>query len=178
MSKHLKDNASDRDRGHWAELRFCTEVAPKFGRVVTGAHRRVIRDGTLGAAQALPDSSSYDVVVSGGYFIERHEIKHKTVTPDGCYGLEEYRLRKLIAANAFTREEKILCFYTVLDHACDEWRTVPVVDLQRAAYAKLPGVRRDPAMPTYFGGEADRRAGWYWPARLWRPISTFWGRPR
>lgn len=179
MSGHCSDLAEDRKIGAYWERAFCA-LAANHAKAITAlqlaspdesaaAHFRTNEGGW--SRWALPD-----VVVwtSPG---EHHEIKHKTTTPDGRYGLEQYRFQALVE---FARETRQDVLYTIHDwglaggkdvtvNHIDHWRTAPILSLVGKGTAT--------EFPSWRGGQrVDKTPGLMWPASLWTPLADYWAR--
>lgn len=178
-----RDNGSDRGLGRKWEAAFCT-LAARFGRSFTAQ-----QIGRVDAAQwfhsapagkinpcLLPDVTIW---TAPG---EHHEIKHKSPTRSGCYGLEQYRLEALLA---FAQETQQPVLYTIHDwqlagaskssdaivNDIDHWRTVDV----RVLADYITTERISPQIfPTYVDGRMEHRPGFFWPVDLWGPLGWWW----
>ena len=100
---------------------------------------------------------------------EHHEIKHKTTTASGRFGLEHYRLNSLVA---FANETKQVVKYTIHDHKGDrddrtnrpeDWLTISVLRL-------LSATKQDSWTWSYVSGEKTRVPIWYWKRELFERL--------
>jgi len=181
-SPHLRDNAVDRKLGeHW-ERQFCLLTA-REGKSFTP--QQIGRDRAASWARRVDDAWKLTLLPDVTVWTapgEHHEIKHKAPTRGGCYGLESYRLDALVA---FRQETKQPVLYTIHDwhHAgapdgraempnrLADWLTIDVLTLDRLVdELELHHVPFD----TWVNGKACSRPGYYWPAKLWMPLETWW----
>jgi hypothetical protein len=101
---------------------------------------------------------------------EHHEVKHKTTTRHGSYGLERYRLNALVN---FAKETEQDVFYTIHDHRGRrngrtnhpaDWVTASVMTLVGSIEIERPG-------ESYVGGEKQRVLICYWSSQFcFRPL--------
>lgn len=179
---HCEDNATDRAVGaHW-ERQFCV-MAAALGKMFT-PHQLPLAAKSASAFGRADDGSWArwllpDVTIWSAPG-EHHEIKHKNQTPDGCYGLEVYRLDSLVE---FARTTGQTVLYTIHDweiagaatsrspvrNDLRHWFAADVRDLaQRSTkggrgYSYVRGVRC----------EVEMR---YWTAsRYFTPLAAIWG---
>lgn len=91
-----------------------------------------------------------------------HEIKGKTPTRRGCFGLEAYRLDELLKFD--TRHPT---FYTIHNDAVagvDAWVTARV--------SRLPRDRQFRArFPSYHGSEVQDEDGFFWPVSFFDSLA-------
>ena len=101
--------------------------------------------------------------------MEHHEIKHKTATRHGQYGLEKYRFEALLD---FARETNQPVKYTIHDHhgkrhnkegILADWITVDVTQLLGAEDGIYEG-------PSWVNSRERRVPIMYWNATLWEPL--------
>jgi len=169
MTDHCGDVNGDRKLGEFWEREFCKMMAD------TGVMLTPHQIGREASAQAysiredkwnlftLPDITIWSAPG------EHHEIKHKTVTKYGSYGLEEYRLQALID---FAYETTQAVYYTIHDHGgnrCgntnrrEEWVSADVRKLHDASHYESIG-------PSYVGGRKKMVNVWYWNRKLFHPL--------
>jgi hypothetical protein len=103
---------------------------------------------------------------------QHHEIKHKSPTASGLFGLEVYRFDALLA---FANETQQAVYYTIHNHALAggrdvkrnilaHWCTANVRDLVGRQAFTRPG-------STYISGvRKDNIDIHYWPVALWQPL--------
>lgn len=159
----------DRALGEYWERIFCQEEARR-GRAVTP-----LQIGRSNSAEwfrinekkwnrfTLPD------VVIWTCPGEHYEIKHKTTTKHGTYGLEKYRFEAL---TAFAEETQQAVMYAIHDHHGDrnsknnrltDWCVANVLILAEYGGQEFWG-------NSWVGGQKKRVPILYWPARLWHPL--------
>src|SRR5262245_28793674 len=178
-----RDNGRDRRLGTIWEQNFCV-MAARCGRSFTphqwGRNQSAqwyCHWGMNGQIHPLllPDVTIWSAPG------EHHEVKHKNPA-DGDYGLEEYRLKGLLA---FGEETRRPVMYTIHDwqragakHSTDpmpnrlsDWLTVDVRDLEK--YLETNPKSSVP-FPTWVNGCKESRPGFFWPSRLWRPLAEWW----
>jgi len=181
-STHLQDNAADRALGeHW-ERQFCLLAAhaskaftpQQIGREKAASWGKRVDDAWK--LTLLPDVT---VWTAPG---EHHEINHKAPTRTGCYGLEVYRLDALVA---FREETQQPVLYTIHDwcrtgavdsreampNRLGDWLTIDVLTLDRMIEELELQTR---AFDTWVNGQRAVRPGYYWPAKCWVPLETWW----
>jgi len=107
---------------------------------------------------------------------EHHEIKHKRPTPDGCYGLELYRLDAL-AEFAETTGQGV--YYTIHDwdsaggrdqqaNRLEDWRYADVTDISQRSTKSGRGM-------SWVHGRQKEVEIRYWTAtRFFRPLAELW----
>lgn len=190
MSRHLSDNAADRQLGELWEQQFC-RMAEWYGKSFLpqqigrrGAAMWQKGDRKRSTPALLPDLTIFT------WPGEHHEIKHKAPTKDRpsrarSYGYERYRLRPLVD---FRLETQQPVFCTVHDwdaagaHRSDEpmpnvlqdWRIVDVMALD--AYITEQRLSTE-WLGTWVDGQAQQREGYYWPISLWVSLDLWWGLP-
>lgn len=185
MSGHCGDIKGDRAVGeHW-ERQFCV-LAARFGKVLTP--HQIGKPSAAASAWHCADDGWQnwtlpDVTVWSAPG-EHHEIKHKNPNRHGSYGLEEYRLRRLIQF-ANTTGQQVL--YTIHDwqHAgcrssrepcenrLEDWVFADVADLSRATTAVWRG-----RGPSYVNNEERIVPIRYWSAAVhFRPLAALWVPP-
>jgi len=177
---HCSDNAADRATGALWERKFQLMMVNQ-GFLVTmhqlrksGSAIAVTRVSGNVKAFTLPDASVWD---APGFDAE---IKHKDPTSQNTFGLEEYRLKSLVA---FARRSGRCVQYVVHDYSrcpggtradrksypesqIEHWITADVLDL----YSN----RTDPRWGTsYVNGQPKRVPIHYWPTSLWVPVADF-----
>ena len=113
MSNH-RDAASARAIGERWERNFCV-LAADHGKVFSP--HQIDRPDKSASAWGPRENGKYSRYLLPDVTIwsapgEHHEIKHKNQTPDGCYGLERYRLNALVCW-ANTTGQQVL--YTIHD---------------------------------------------------------------
>jgi hypothetical protein len=178
MPEHCADLESDRALGARWEREFC-KLAARKGRVFTphqiGRNRSASAFSWEGKWRSLvlPDITIW---TRPG---EHHEIKHKSPTKDGRFGLEDYRIRAL---KWFSDETGQRVYYTIHNHngnrdgtACrdDDWLTADINALWLA-------IERQDISPlrfhSYVNGQRQGVLGWLWPINLWAPLQALWAR--
>lgn len=181
MNGHCLDNERDREIGaHW-ERQFCV-MAADHGKMFT-PHQLPLAYKSAAAYNRAPDGSWNqcllpDVTVWSAPG-EHHEIKHKNLTYDGCYGLEAYRLRPLVD---FANETGQAVLYTIHDwqqagaahseqevlNRLEDWFYANVLDLNGRFTATRSG-------PSWVRGKQQIVPIHYWTARRhFRPLSSLW----
>lgn len=169
MTKYARP--TDRKVGTYWEQKFC-EMAESYGVMVMPLQIGKSDSATAKKNQrhiVLPDV----MIMSGQY----HEIKHKSPTRDGHFGLEVYRFDSLIALAKETGQDVM---YTIHNHALsggrgnqvnhtDHWVTINALDLQNRHVSQR-------LSPTYCGGHSEKilRSTYYWPIGLWMPLAQYW----
>lgn len=175
MVRHMEDNSGDRDLGAYWERQFCI-LAGEYGRSFTPhqigrgeAASWFGRTGRKWHQSVLPDITVWT------YPGEHHEIKHKSPTRNGCFGLEVYRFNALWDFAEVTGQK---VFYTIHNHELaggrdarvndiSHWFTVEIYDLEKCLPPAVLG-------NSYIGGRPSSTKLYYWPASLWRPLSALW----
>lgn len=191
MSRHLSDNAADRELGATWERHFC-RMAEWYGKSFlpqqigrTGAATWRKGNRTQSQPALLPDITIFS------WPGEHHEIKHKAPSKYrrregmGSYGYERYRLRPLVD---FRLETQQPVFCTVHDweaagahrsnesmpNVLQDWRVVDVMTLD----TYITEQRLSPDwLGTWVNGQAQQREGYYWPVSLWVSLDLWWGLP-
>jgi len=176
---HCTDLAENRNIGKEWERNFCL-LAARHGRMFTphqigrsrsaAAHWRDDKWHSL----MLPDITIW---TRPG---EHHEVKHKSPTGNGLYGLEHYRL---VALKRFADETGQTVFYTIHNWARlgdrnskenrdEDWDTANVQALWRATKA---GTAKSSRFPSWVNGQKMSDIdGWYWPIRFFKPLVSIW----
>lgn len=181
MSSHAVDNRGDRALGKLWEQHFC-HLAKERG--FTFLPHQLVRDnGAASAFTGSEDGESKQILLPDitvwGNGTEHHEVKHKNPTKAHEYGLEQYRLERLVDFAARTNERVL---YTIHDwglagassgrdeveNHIEHWRTVDILALN-----KLPH-RVDKNGLTYLDGERTTACIWYWPTHYWVPLKHLW----
>jgi hypothetical protein len=176
-SGHCSNLEGDRALGQKWERLFCALAAKSYDKSFT-AHQ-IGREGSATAIKyrhhplTLPDITIW---TAPG---EHHEIKHKSATKSGCYGLEEYRFDAL---KWFAEETGQFVMYTIHDHerlgrdaienVIEDWYTVEVLELWRAT---VDGRAQKSAWNSWVNGNSKLCSGWYWHKSIWVPLSRWWG---
>lgn len=165
------DLQGDRAMGAYWERVFCEMMKEKgktftplqIGRKFSAVAEYL--DGDEWKTLTLPDITVWT------FPGEHHEIKHKTATRGGYYGLEEYRFEALLR---FAEETQQRVMYTIHDHGGNrhskennyaDWVTADVREL------KGKHKHRDPNGTSYYGGK--KRTGipiLYWHKDLFLPL--------
>lgn len=180
MNGHAGDNAKDRATGAYWEREF-GKLAGIHGKVFTPHQLHLANKSAAsyrwGQGQwhvaLLPDITVWSAPG------EHHEIKHKDATRTGRYGLEEYRLRALVA---FAEETQQPVLYTIHDwrragasssaervpnRLCD-WVCADILELA----AKRTETRRG---TSYVAGTAREVDIAYWCAdEFFFPLAQLW----
>ena len=167
---HCENLTADRKLGdHW-ERQFCVMMANQ-GKMFTP-----MQIGRSSSAVAWAKTNGHwnhftlpDVTV-WTYPGEHHELKHKTATRHGSYGLERYRLDALVG---FARETDQDVFYTIHDHHGNrddltnhlgDWVTANVMTLADCIELERWG-------DSYVGGAKKRVPICYWSSQFFfRPL--------
>lgn len=177
MAEHCADNAGDRKLGEVWERRFCA-LAAKHGRCFT-PHQ--IGRPSRAAAAGLRRAQEWELLLLPDVTVwtapgEHHEIKHKSPTRQGDFGLELYRLQSLVR---FARETNQDVLYTIHDwsisgdrsdtiNLIEHWRTANICDLAGNIDRQLPG-------SSYRGGRrVDGIPICYWRKDRWLPLAQYW----
>jgi hypothetical protein len=181
-SGHCCDNSADRALGMQWERNFC---------VLAARHKKAFTPLQIGRKEAanwhLLDGKQWRNVLLPDVTIwtcpgEHHEIKHKNPTSYGSYGLEQYRLKALLAFQAETQQPVL---YTIhdwdlsgdrngVDNHIDHWVTVDVSVLNN--YISEHDLATA-SFKTYVKGKIETRPGFYWPTSLWIPLAQWWAPP-
>lgn len=174
------DNKADRDIGAYWERKFC-DLSAGYGLMFTplqidksGAATAYWKEGRNWQRLLLPD------VVIWTYPGQYHEIKHKTPTVHGSFGLEAYRFHSLLD---FARKTRQAVFYTIHNHALsggrdckdndiDHWVTVNILELD-----KQQSFTSNNGSSYVNGNKVNNISIYYWDTSLWKPLSTLWKRP-
>jgi len=184
MSKHCRDNAADRKLGEYWERAFCI-MAGERGRSYTPQ-----QIGRTASAQAyLKQNGKYshwtlpDVTV-WTYPGEHHEIKHKSPTGGGRFGLERYRYDALAW---FANETQQQVYYTIhrwdlagehsTENHIEHWVTISVEQLEEMnanGRGQLYNANGDSRGNSYVNGQKKNVAMYFWPARAWEPLASLW----
>jgi hypothetical protein len=180
VKEHCSDNAADREVGATWERKFAALVGRykhssltphQIGRTRLAA-KSYYRDDEGWRALLLPDITLWRAPG------EHHEIKHKSPTDSGSYGLEEYRIKALCE---FAMETEQTVLYTIHDwrlagaessrdetpNLIEHWRTSDVLVLWGKRTAPVRGF-------SWVGGKKVAVPIHYWPTSLWSPLATWW----
>ena len=109
---------------------------------------------------------------------QHHEIKHKSPTRTGLYGLECYRFRALVD---FANETQQAVFYTIHDHEKAGGRDIKINRLSDWVSADVRALDgqwsiHDPNGTSWVNGQRKENVSiYYWPVCLWIPLSRLWG---
>lgn len=177
VSDHCTDNDADRAIGAYWERQFGV-MAGGFRKVFT-PHQLHLPDksasafgmtGHLWKRWLLPDVTIWSAPG------EHHELKHKAPTPDGCYGLELYRLQALAE---FADETRQPVYYTIHDWSVAGGRNEKVNRLEDWFYADINDIsRRSTKGGRDFSWVKGRKVEVemrYWTAtRYFRPLAELW----
>jgi len=183
VPNHCSDLQNDRSLGQFWEERFCS-LAASYGKMFT-AHQ--INRGKSAAALIKANGKYHrlllpDITVWSAPG-EHHEIKHKSPTKSGCFGLEDYRL---VALKWFADETQQKVFYTIHDWASaggrevrenrpNDWFACEIGTLWQAT---LSGVANKAKFDSWVGGKKQTKIeGWFWPSNLWSPVIETWEMP-
>ncbi len=164
-----QDLTGDRNMGEYWEREFCWEMARRgkaftamqIGRKTSAQWHRP--QGRKLLHFCLPDVTIWTSPM------EHHEIKHKTATHHGQYGLEKYRFEALLD---FARETGQPVKYTIHDHhgkrhkkegVLADWITVDVMQLLDAEDGVYDG-------NSWVNSRKRRVPIMYWNATLWEPL--------
>ena len=173
MVQQCSDLKDDRRIGEYWERQFCV-MARDYGFMFTP-----MQIGHEGSAVAYKGQSwnTYTLpdVTIWTYPGQYHEIKHKNPTKKGSFGLEEYRLKALLA---FAEETQQDVMYTIHNHdltggkeelvnAIDHWVTVNVNSLVGTQAGTWNGA-------SWVDGVKRFVPICYWPAELWQPLTEYW----
>ena len=170
-SIHCANNQSDREKGQYWEKCFCN-LAGRFGFVFTPL--QIGRNGSAVAYELKNGSWNYftlpDVTIWSSPS-QHHEIKHKSPTNDGCYGLEVYRFDALMKFYNLTKQKVM---YTIHNHSLnggtnnrdnylEHWFTVDISNLnQHWDHVQLNGT-------SWINGEKRENIQiYYWSSSLWQ----------
>ena len=167
---HCADVRVDRAVGQFWEKAFAI-LAARAGRTVylhqvdrsKAARAYRLRNGRWKSLIA-PDVSLLDSPA------EHHEVKHKTVTTQGCFGLEEYRFESLLELARETQEGVFLTVHDhhgyrdCLDNKIEDWVTANILDLARHRTRPTPG-------RSYVDGKIETVKIYYWPVALFIPLA-------
>lgn len=169
MSIHCNDVGIDRRLGEYWERVFCCMMAER-GKMFTPM--QIGRSTSVAAFSktngkwnrfTMPDVT---VWTAPG---EHHELKHKTTTKYGSFGLELYRLDALVA---FARETAQSVRYTIHDHhglrndktnRLQDWCSADVLTLANAEHQCHWG-------DSYVSGVRKRVQILYWNIRWFSPL--------
>lgn len=168
----VPDLNRDRTLGAYWERQFC-QLAGRPGYVVlpqqlgrTGAARAFYRDAQAWRQLVLPD-----VTLWGPKGCEHHEIKHKSPTRRGLYGLEKYRFDHLLL---FARESGQAVYITVHNHALSGGRDGRSNNIAHWVTARVDDLDERWTMrsisPSWFGGKRASVEVLYWPEELFQPL--------
>lgn len=170
---HCIDVQSDRALGALWDRNFC-RLAASYGKMFT-AHQIGRKTSATAYYKSngewrrtiLPDITLWSAPG------EHHEIKHKSPTDSGYYGLEEYRLESLVH---FAKETKQRVFYTIHD-----W-SVPgrdctencVTDWMTCEIGALINSGQRAYFDSWVNGEKKRVPGRFWARHFWQPLVFLW----
>lgn len=176
MTQHCSDNKADRDIGEYWERQFCT-MAAGYGLMFTPLQWN--KTSSAVAAQRTPHG--WHVLTLPDIAIwtapgQHHEIKHKSPTANGNYGLEVYRFNALLD---FAAESGQAVMYTIHSHDLSggrevrrndiaHWLTVNVFDLVEKQSATYDG-------PSWVNGIRKIVPIHYWHRSLWMSLADYWG---
>lgn len=173
MTLQCTNLANDRSIGATWERNFC-RLATGYGFMFTP-----MQIGRTSSALAYVGKQYHPLtlpdVTIWSFPGQHHEIKHKNPTHDGLFGLEEYRLKALLAFAGETRQS---VHYTIHNHDLsggreselndiNHWFTVDVLDLEGKQYR----MRND---PSWVNGTRKIVPILYWRTALWIPLSEYW----
>ncbi len=175
-SRNLGDSPNlDRDRnlGAYWERQFC-RLAGACGYLIlpqqigrTGAARVFYRDAETWQERILPD-----ITLWSPKGCEHHEIKHKSPTRHGLYGLEKYRFDDLLW---FSRKSKEPVFFTIHNHALSGGRDGRINSIAHWVTARVDDLNERWTMrsisPTWMNGERATSEVLYWPQWLFQPLA-------
>lgn len=184
-SRHASDNRGDRTLGAVWERHFC-DLAKERGFTYL-PHQFVTSRGAASAWGLGQDGDEKQVLLPDvtvwGAVTQHHEIKHKNPTPRNEYGLEQYRLERLVD---FANRTNELVLYTIhdwqragatsgreaIENNINHWLTVDILALSKMRH------RVNPNCVTYIDGQRDRAPVWFWPTHYWVELSDFWNSGR
>lgn len=162
---HCGNVKNDRALGELWESNFC-QLLPKG--CVFDLHQK---DRTSSAVLRVVELESIDrgitspdvTVYWGSSVVSHHEIKHKNATRDGCFGLEEYRVKSLLE---FMQRSGQDVYYTIHDHDFSDGRDGKVNDIRHwltsSLSALLKDVLRKSDSPSYRNGKKVDELTYYW----------------
>ena len=164
----------DRNLGAYWERQFC-RLAGACGYVIlpqqigrTGAARVFYRDAETWQQRILPDVTLWISTKS-----EHHEIKHKSPTRRGLYGLERYRFDDLLW---FARETKQAVYLTIHNHDLSGGRDGHVNSIAHWVTARIDDLNERWIMrslsPTWMNGKRATAEVLYWPRHLFQPLAA------
>lgn len=174
---HCSDNSSDRIKGAYWERCFC-KLAARNNYWVTpfqlgnsnsaAAYSLVINKWNI---LTLPDIVIWNA--PGQY----HEIKHKSPTYYGLYGLEKYRFNALLEFTKITSQPVL---YTIHNHALnggtdnrenyiEHWFTANILELDNR-WAK----KQENGVSWVNGIKRNDIEIYYWDSSLWQLLKTYW----
>lgn len=175
--RHCEDNKADREIGQYWEREFC-KLAGRYNFTFTP-----LQIGRPNSASAynlqgkkwnhytLPD------IVIWTHPGQHHEIKHKSPTIIGQFGLEKYRFDSLFT---FAQETNQDVMYTIHNHALnggrdnkvnilEHWLTANILELNNAwNFEQSNGT-------SYVNGQRMINIPiYYWDISLWIPLAEYW----
>lgn len=176
MVEHCADIQSDRKLGTYWEKAFC-DLAAWYGFIFTPMQIGLSKSAQAwGKAQSkwrnytLPDITIW---TAPG---QHHEIKHKSPTRYGSYGLESYRFKHLLEFAETTQQDVL---YTIHNHALNggqysklndihHWFTANVLDLD--GKWTVSGTHSN----SYYANGVTTPRIYYWSTELWVPLQEYW----
>lgn len=146
MTGHCEDKPADRAKGDRCERAF-----------------KVLVDSWGYRTELHPSDLSLWVDARVWPYPHLHEIKGKTPTARGCFGLEVYRLEELLERDMPGHPT----FYTVHNDSgmgVDAWLTVRVNRLPRSKQFRA-------RWPSYHGTAVSMEDGFLWPATFFESLA-------
>lgn len=172
------NNTDDRKKGEYWERCFCELAAEngyvftpmQIGRVKSASAYSINQNGTWNN-WTLPDITVWT------YPGQHHEIKHKSPTYTGCFGLEKYRFEALLNFANITKQSVM---YTIHNHALnggteckdnkiEHWLTTNIMDINK----QWSKVQKD-GVSWVKGQKTSGVIIYYWKSELWEPLSEYW----
>lgn len=162
---HCGNVRNDRALGELWESNFC-QLLPEG--CVFDLHQK---DRTSSAVLRVVELESIDrgitspdvTVYWGSSVVSHHEIKHKNATRDGCFGLEEYRVKSLLEFMQLSGQD---VYYTIHDHDLSGHRDGKINDVRHwltcTLSSLLKDVRRKSDSPSYRNGKRVNELTYYW----------------
>ena len=162
---HCGNVKNDRALGELWESNFC-KLLPE-GCVfdlhqkdrTSSAVLRVVEPESIDRGITSPDVTVY----WGSSVVSHHEIKHKNATRDGCFGLEEYRVKSLLE---FMKRSGQDVYYTIHDHDFSDGRDGKVNDIKHWLTSSLSELLKDVLRksdsPSYRNGKKVDELTYYW----------------
>lgn len=170
---HCSNLSGDRNIGKLWEENFC-KIAAGFGLIFT-AHQ-IGRDQSAKAITKDSDGKFVNFILPDVSIwnnkCQHHEIKHKNPTPNGMFGLEQYRFDSLMK---FTEQANQSVYYTihnhdlaggreVVDNCIDHWVTAKIETLNFKWSYERSG-------PSWRNGNKVDVNIYYWNKKLFTPLS-------